>query len=421
MPECQICKHDFKKLKFSTEHIKICTRCVNSLNESPEPASSAQARFAEMLKRGMERNAQRDLQSDDAWKQLKARKTLKDLDAAVADRLHDWITSLLKKAENSTRDFKIMRAHRRGLLRMDGFTDYPGGWRDVARSIRIRDGMCCTACGTSDRLLDVHHIVYLSKHGTNQQHNLITLCRTCHESEHGRILDPLEKHDPETKQQPAHTDAKNTNPEYGSRTLGTPTTPPTISISSSVDLTCPKCEAALNAKLTTATLAAQKVRCPICTLVFCADDGFSARLKTRPVTTGPKPHVTTKAPEPVADRATVNMEQPPKTPPIKDAATAPHVSAQQNQVQASAHSPKPSASTASAPTKGAGFPWAKAFQIFAFLIGWNAATKSQHPIGAFLSNWALWAAIFWFVGHLINSNGKSSSSGEGPGSGNSSG
>lgn len=213
-----------------------------------------------MLKRGMERNAQRDLQSEDAWKRLKAQKNLDNLDAAVAYKLHDWITSLLKKPENSTRDFKIMRAHRRGLLRMEGFADYPSGWRDVARGIRIRDGMRCSSCGTSDCIFDVHHIVYLSKYGTNQQHNLITLCRNCHESEHGRILDTLEKQSSEVTQQPAFTDAeKSLELKSESCTLDTPTLPPTVSTSPSVDLTCPKCNVALEAKLTTAILSAQKI------------------------------------------------------------------------------------------------------------------------------------------------------------------
>ena len=59
-----------------------------------------------MLARGMQRNAERDLLSDEEWKRRKAQRILADLDSAVADALHDWITNLLKKPENSTRNFK---------------------------------------------------------------------------------------------------------------------------------------------------------------------------------------------------------------------------------------------------------------------------------------------------------------------------
>lgn len=199
MPTCRICQHTFKSLKFQSEHINICTRCVNTLNESPEPARSAEARFAEKLARGMQRNAERDLTSDEEWKRRKAQHTLDNLDAAVAAKLHDWITKLLATPGNSTHDYKIMRAYRRRLLRMEGFSDYRDrNWKEVARRIRRRDGFKCRVCDATDTTLDVHHIIYLSHHGTNQQSNLITLCRVCHEAEHDRIFDWPESQDPES-------------------------------------------------------------------------------------------------------------------------------------------------------------------------------------------------------------------------------
>lgn len=209
MPTCRICQHTFKSLKFQTEHIDICTRCVNTLNESPEPAKNAEARFAEKLARGMQRNAERDLKSDEEWKRRKAQHTLDNLDAAVAAKLHDWITKLLAAPSNSTRDFKIMRAYRRDILRKEGFADRPSGnaWNRIAQRIRHRDGRKCMACGATSTILDVHHIIYLSHHGTNQQNNLITLCRRCHEAEHDRVFDWPESQDSESTSpiQPLHT------------------------------------------------------------------------------------------------------------------------------------------------------------------------------------------------------------------------
>lgn len=198
MPTCRICHHAFNSLKFQTEHISICGRCVNTLNESPEPARNAEIRLGEKLARGMQRNAERDLYAEEEWKRLKAKKVLADLENAVALALHGWITRLLEKPENSTRDFKIMRAYRRGLLREEGFADYPVQWASVAHRIRCRDGFKCVTCDATDTTLDVHHIVYLSRHGTNQQNNLITLCRKCHEIEHERLFDLPEAYDPES-------------------------------------------------------------------------------------------------------------------------------------------------------------------------------------------------------------------------------
>lgn len=207
MPTCRICQHTFKSLRFQTEHIDICTRCVNTLNDSPEPAKNAEVRFAEKLARGMLRTAESNLRSEEEWKRRGAEQTLANLDAAVASRLHDWITKLLADPSNSTRDFKIMRAHRRGLLRTEGLSDYADrNWKEVAQRIRRRDGFRCMECGATNTTLDVHHIIYLSHHGTNQQSNLITLCRKCHEAEHDRIFDWPESQDPDSASpiQPLH-------------------------------------------------------------------------------------------------------------------------------------------------------------------------------------------------------------------------
>ena len=150
MSECRICRHTFKALKFTTEHIGICTRCVNTLNASPDPASKAQARLAEMLARGMHRNAERDLESPEEWKRRKAHWTLDNFDFALKQALPDWITRLLANPDNSTRDFKIMRAHRRGLLRMDGLptTQTLGPkWRETS----ARE-MACAVCSAALRI-----------------------------------------------------------------------------------------------------------------------------------------------------------------------------------------------------------------------------------------------------------------------------
>lgn len=147
----------------------------------------------------MLRTAKSDLKSDEAWKRRKAEQKLANLDAAVSAGLRDWITKLLADPSNSARDYKIMRAHRHYLLRMEGpSVGYRRSWEKVAQRIRRRDGFKCMECGATDTTLDVHHIIYLSNYGTNRQNNLITLCRTCHEAEHGRIFNFAESQDPES-------------------------------------------------------------------------------------------------------------------------------------------------------------------------------------------------------------------------------
>ena len=280
MPSCRICQNAFQSLKFETEHISICVRCVNTLNGSPEPATYAAARLAEKLKRGMFRNAEIDLQSIEEWKRRKAQQTLQDLDAAVAAALHDWITRLLAKPENSARDFKMMRAHRRGLLRLEGYATYPSDWKDVATRIRRRDKKCA-ACGREGIGLDVHHIVYLSKHGTNQQSNLVGLCRPCHEAEHGRDFDWPEAADPEPlspiqpplglQRPPICPPPPPPPPPAPAPAIRAPS-PPSVPLGSVapkklVDLQCPSCTSNLTLASEHAKVG-QQVRCKQCGVIF---------------------------------------------------------------------------------------------------------------------------------------------------------
>lgn len=169
----------------------ICGRCVNTLNAHPEVAEGAQRRIAEMLRRGIVRRTTEDLLSQEVWVRERASRRLNDMDQACADALPGWLNKLLADPANTSRDFKMMRAHRRHLLHFDrpknwGYTE---NWKDVAARIRSLDGFMCTQCGASNQVLDVHHIVYVYHFGTHRQENLATLCRNCHEAEHGRALD----------------------------------------------------------------------------------------------------------------------------------------------------------------------------------------------------------------------------------------
>lgn len=191
MHACRICLRTFKKLRFQSSRISICGRCANTLNESHEVAEDAEKRVGDMLLRGMERNALRDLEFGEPWQKAKAQRTLSDFGQAHADALPRWLNKLLANPENTSKDFKLLRAHRRGLLHYDrpAGWGYPNNWKEVASRIRRLDGFQCVACAGQDQTIDVHHIVYVSNFGTHQQSNLISLCRECHEAEHKRSFD----------------------------------------------------------------------------------------------------------------------------------------------------------------------------------------------------------------------------------------
>ncbi len=52
--------------------------------------------------------------------------------------------------------------------------------------VLTRDGYCCRHCKgkTKDKRLEVHHIIFRSENGSDEEDNLITLCKTCHDALH---------------------------------------------------------------------------------------------------------------------------------------------------------------------------------------------------------------------------------------------
>lgn len=180
MSTCRICLRNFILLKFDTNHIGICEFCVQDLNSWRELACFAQGRLGELLRKGMEKRSPHYTEEE-----YQAARPL-------------WFKKILADKMNSGRDYRIVRAHRRHLLRETGLKqwEYPSDWPARAQKIRQRD-KCCQLCGASDLRLDVHHIVYLSNWGTNQKSNLVALCRPCHEKVHGRFFDLGEAEDPE--------------------------------------------------------------------------------------------------------------------------------------------------------------------------------------------------------------------------------
>lgn len=72
--------------------------------------------------------------------------------------------------------------------------EYPSNWADLSLQAKDRDGYKCGNCGEGGKKawvtfpLHVHHIVPLSKGGTNNLSNLRTLCEDCHKRLHPHML-----------------------------------------------------------------------------------------------------------------------------------------------------------------------------------------------------------------------------------------
>ena len=64
------------------------------------------------------------------------------------------------------------------------------GFANTKAYVLTRDSYTCQQCKgkSKDRRLEVHHIVFRSQNGSDEEANLITLCKTCHDALHaGKI------------------------------------------------------------------------------------------------------------------------------------------------------------------------------------------------------------------------------------------
>ena len=55
----------------------------------------------------------------------------------------------------------------------------PQSYRELHRAVMQRDGWRCQFCGGMQQL-QVHHIQFRSRSGSDTEENLITLCADCH-------------------------------------------------------------------------------------------------------------------------------------------------------------------------------------------------------------------------------------------------
>ena len=62
------------------------------------------------------------------------------------------------------------------------------GFSSRKEAVLNRDSYKCQHCGKKNCRLEVHHITYRSNGGTDDENNLITLCKDCHDSVHKGVI-----------------------------------------------------------------------------------------------------------------------------------------------------------------------------------------------------------------------------------------
>jgi 5-methylcytosine-specific restriction endonuclease McrA len=86
----------------------------------------------------------------------------------------------------------VARIRRETYTSVSGGATAKDGWWKIRDEVWARDGGRCRAikdgkvCGAPAK--EVHHIIPLSKGGTNTKANLISLCLSCHDKRHNHLF-----------------------------------------------------------------------------------------------------------------------------------------------------------------------------------------------------------------------------------------
>lgn len=91
-----------------------------------------------------------------------------------------------KSSSNRMSKSGVVKIRRDGYNTVNGFSQ-KNAWWDLRDFVFKRDKGMCVSCAQQGRRVpgkEVHHIVPLSRGGTNTPSNLVTLCLSCHERRH---------------------------------------------------------------------------------------------------------------------------------------------------------------------------------------------------------------------------------------------
>ena len=242
MIHCQICQSEARPAKFRSPRLRICQWCVTFLCEEPIDPVEIEHNFNTKINTYVERTlkfpdvsfyrhaasfkvepgihpgffelifkralvAQRKLEREQKIEMIADQLRLADIErvnreratlrAATIERALSRINppQLVTSGYRSRGKkvdlidptmIKYMNAIRYKLISGKAKSERPTPeeWEELRQIILKEDKYLCRICRTESKEKHVHHIVPLSKYGSNHQTNLITLCYDCHNKVH---------------------------------------------------------------------------------------------------------------------------------------------------------------------------------------------------------------------------------------------
>lgn len=171
-----VCRNTLRSAKFQTPSASVCQWCVTELKQGslfPREVMDAEVEKFRQEFATYEGGA--------------------PVDTACRAHLHAVQRDALAPQPADSHQKRVLRAHRLGLIPFDRkYSERLIGDQamELGRSIRKRDSFLCVICKKRPRgsELHVHHIIPLSRYGTNSRANLVTLCLSCHRRQHPEIL-----------------------------------------------------------------------------------------------------------------------------------------------------------------------------------------------------------------------------------------
>lgn len=111
------------------------------------------------------------------------------LPQAVEVEVQQFLARAKGPGPTQSKDTRLLRAYFAGLINLDRTASARpelAEYEEQKRRIRARDRYTCLRCGRgfSQGELHVHHVIPLSRFGTNEDANLVTLCHPCHNKQH---------------------------------------------------------------------------------------------------------------------------------------------------------------------------------------------------------------------------------------------
>ena len=123
---------------------------------------------------------------------LAAELTLRQVPEAVDREIQALVNEVKLFAPTKSKEIRLLRAFHIGLIDFERTLHArpeQSEYEEQKRRIRARDSYRCVCClrGFSQGELHVHHVLPLSRYGTNSDTNLVTLCHPCHNKQHPDI------------------------------------------------------------------------------------------------------------------------------------------------------------------------------------------------------------------------------------------